>query len=50
MMWVKGFARVAGALGEELTIETITGRKVDGLTLGREPRLLPSPTATRSRS
>ena len=30
MMWVKGFALGAAAGGEELTIETITGRKVTG--------------------
>ena len=30
MMWVKGFAEGEAALGEELTIETITGRKVTG--------------------
>jgi len=30
MMWVKGFAEGEAALGEELIIETITGRKVTG--------------------
>lgn len=30
MMWVKGFAEGEAALGEELTIETITGRRVTG--------------------
>jgi 2-amino-4-ketopentanoate thiolase alpha subunit len=30
MMWVKGFAAGEAALGEELTIETITGRRVTG--------------------
>jgi 2-amino-4-ketopentanoate thiolase alpha subunit len=30
MMWVKGFSEGEAALGEELTIETITGRKVIG--------------------
>ena len=30
MMWVKGFALGEAAKGEELTIETITGRKVTG--------------------
>jgi hypothetical protein len=29
-MWVKGFARAAGALGDELTVETMTGREVTG--------------------
>jgi hypothetical protein len=30
MMWVKGFALAEAAQGEELTIETITGRRVTG--------------------
>jgi hypothetical protein len=30
LMWVKGFAEGEAAHGEELTIETITGRKVTG--------------------
>ena len=30
MMWVKGFADGEGAIGEEVTIETMTGRKVTG--------------------
>jgi hypothetical protein len=30
MMWVKGFAEGQAALGEELTVETITGRRVTG--------------------
>lgn len=30
MMWVKGFAEGGAALGEELTIATITGRRVSG--------------------
>ena len=30
MMWVKGFAVGAAGEGEELTIETITGRRVTG--------------------
>lgn len=30
MMWVKGFARGEAAEGEELTIETMTGRVVTG--------------------
>lgn len=29
-MWVKGFAVGDGALGDELTIETMTGRTVTG--------------------
>ncbi len=40
MMWVKGFALGEAAMGEELTIETITGRQVTGVALGGEPRLL----------
>jgi hypothetical protein len=30
MMWVKGFAQSDGALGEEMTVETMTGRTVTG--------------------
>ena len=30
MMWVKGFAQGEAAMGEELTIETMTGRRVTG--------------------
>jgi 2-amino-4-ketopentanoate thiolase alpha subunit len=30
MMWVKGFAEGEAAIGEEATIETMTGRKVTG--------------------
>ncbi len=30
MMWVKGFAEDEAAIGDELTIETMTGRKVTG--------------------
>jgi hypothetical protein len=30
LMWVKGFARDEAALGEELTIETMTGRTMTG--------------------
>jgi len=30
-MWVKGFALGAAALGEEVTIETMTGRQVTGV-------------------
>jgi hypothetical protein len=37
MMWVKGFAEGAAALGEELTIETITGRKVGGVLSAVNP-------------
>ena len=30
MMWVKGFARNEAAVGEEMSVETITGRRVAG--------------------
>ena len=30
MMWVKGFAQGEAGIGEELTIETMTGRRVSG--------------------
>jgi 2-amino-4-ketopentanoate thiolase alpha subunit len=30
LMWVKGFALADGALGEEMTVETMTGRRVSG--------------------
>jgi hypothetical protein len=30
VMWVKGFALGDAALGEEITIETMTGRRVSG--------------------
>ena len=30
MMWVKGFAQGEAALGEQMTVETITGRRVTG--------------------
>jgi len=30
MMWVKGFADGDAAIGEQMTIETMTGRKVTG--------------------
>jgi len=30
MMWVKGFAEGQAALGEPVTVETMTGRKVSG--------------------
>ena len=29
-IWVKGFARAAAAIGDELTVETMTGREVTG--------------------
>jgi hypothetical protein len=29
-MWIKGFAQAAGALGEPMTVETMTGRQVVG--------------------
>ena len=30
LVWVKGFARAEAVLGEELTVETMTGREVTG--------------------
>ena len=30
MMWIKGFAQGAAGMGEELTVETMTGRTVTG--------------------
>jgi hypothetical protein len=30
LMWVKGFALADGALGDEMTVETMTGRRVSG--------------------
>jgi hypothetical protein len=29
-LWIKGFAQAAGALGDPMTIETMTGRLVEG--------------------
>jgi len=29
-MWIKGFAQAAGALGDAMTIQTMTGRLVEG--------------------
>jgi hypothetical protein len=37
MMWVKGFATGEAAMGAELTIETITGRKVTGVLSAVNP-------------
>ncbi|HQG54797.1 MAG TPA: 2-amino-4-oxopentanoate thiolase subunit OrtA [Thermoleophilia bacterium] len=37
MMWVKGFARGEAAMGEELTIETMTGRTVTGALSAVKP-------------
>jgi 2-amino-4-ketopentanoate thiolase alpha subunit len=36
-MWVKGFATGEAAVGGELTIETITGRKVTGVLSAVNP-------------
>ena len=30
VMWIKGFAQAAGAVGQAMTIETMTGRLVEG--------------------
>jgi hypothetical protein len=37
MMWVKGFAQSDGAIGEEMTVETMTGRLVTGTLSAIEP-------------
>jgi 2-amino-4-ketopentanoate thiolase alpha subunit len=37
MMWVKGFALGEAAVGEELTVETMTGRKVTGSLSAVDP-------------
>jgi len=36
-MWIKGFAQAAGALGDSLTIETMTGRLVEGVLSAVDP-------------
>ena len=36
-VWVKGFAQRASALGDELTVETMTGRMVTGRLSDTEP-------------
>jgi uncharacterized protein (DUF2252 family) len=42
MVWVKGYAKSAAALGEEVTVETMTGR----LVTGRLSDVLPGYTHT----
>jgi hypothetical protein len=37
MMWVKGFAQGEAGMGEELTVETMTGRQVTGALSGVNP-------------
>jgi len=37
VMWVKGFAQAEAALGDELTVETMTGRMVTGRLSDLEP-------------
>ncbi|PKQ20763.1 MAG: 2-amino-4-ketopentanoate thiolase [Actinobacteria bacterium HGW-Actinobacteria-6] len=36
-MWVKGFARSAASLGDEVTVETMTGRSVTGMLTDVNP-------------
>lgn len=36
-MWVKGFARASVAVGESLTVETMTGREVTGTLTEVDP-------------
>jgi hypothetical protein len=37
LVWVKGFARGVCAVGEELTVETVTGRAVTGVLTDVNP-------------
>jgi hypothetical protein len=37
MMWVKGFAEGDAGLGDELTVETMTGRRVTGVLSAVNP-------------
>jgi len=37
MLWVKGFALAEGALGDEVSIETMTGRTVTGVLSAINP-------------
>ena len=37
LVWIKGFARGAGAIGDELAIETTTGRAVTGVLTDVNP-------------
>lgn len=37
LMWVKGFATSAASLGEEVTVETMTGRRVTGEMTAIDP-------------
>ena len=36
-MWIRGFAQAAGALGEPLSVETMTGRQVMGVLSAVNP-------------
>lgn len=36
-MWVKGFALTDGKVGEELEVETMTGRRVKGTLVSTDP-------------
>lgn len=38
ILWVKGFAKSDGAMGEEISVETLTGREVKGELSAINPR------------
>ena len=37
LVWIKGFARTAGSLGDEIEVETTTGRTVTGVLTDVNP-------------
>jgi hypothetical protein len=37
LMWVKGFAQADGVLGDEMSVETMTGRRVSGVLSAVNP-------------
>lgn len=38
LLWVKGFAKSDGAMGDKMSVETITGREVTGELTAVNPR------------
>ncbi|EFC90886.1 MULTISPECIES: 2-amino-4-oxopentanoate thiolase subunit OrtA [Dethiosulfovibrio] len=38
LLWVKGFAQSDGKIGDDITVETMTGRKVTGELCAIDPR------------
>nr|WP_321501035.1 2-amino-4-oxopentanoate thiolase subunit OrtA [uncultured Dethiosulfovibrio sp.] len=38
LLWVKGFAKSDGAMGDEISVETLTGREVKGELSAINPR------------